>query len=68
MSTPDAQRYPSKLCLIKSDSSTIIGKVDFVHSQYSCILTLQVSIKFLGPTKLLIIVKILEKKAYLTVK
>ena len=37
------------------DSSTIDGNVEFVHSQYSCILTSQVSIQFLCPTKLLII-------------
>jgi len=40
--------------------STIDGNVEFVHSQYSCILTSQVSIRFLCPTKLLIIVIILE--------
>ena len=34
--------------------------IKFAHSQYSCILTSQVSIQFLCPTKLLIIVKILE--------
>ena len=28
------------------DSSTIDGNVEFVHSQYSCILTSQVSVKF----------------------
>ena len=43
------------------DSSTIDGNVEFVHSQYSCILTSQVSIQFLCPTKLLIIVILLEK-------
>ena len=37
------------------DSSTIDINVEFVHSQYSCILTSQVSIQFLCPTKLLII-------------
>ena len=42
------------------DFSTIHGKLEFVHSQYSCILTSQVSIKFLCPTKLLKIVIILE--------
>ena len=47
------------------DSSTIDGNVEFVHSQYSCILTSQASIQFLCPTKLLIIVIILEKSAYL---
>ena len=48
----------------QTDSSTIDGNVEFVHSQYSCILTSQVSIQFLCPTKLLIIVIILD----LTVK
>ena len=38
----------------------IDGNVEFVHSQYSCILTSQVSIQFLFPTKLSIIVIILE--------
>ena len=38
------------------DSSTIDGNVEFVHSQYSCILTSQVLIQFLCPTKLSIIV------------
>ena len=37
------------------DTSTIDGNVEFVHSQYSRILT-----QFLCPTKLLIIVKSLE--------
>ena len=41
------------------DSSKIDDNVEFVHSQYS-ILTSQVSIQFLCPTKLLIIVIILE--------
>ena len=41
------------------DSSTIDGNVEFVHSQYSCILC-QVSIQFLCLTKLSIIVTILE--------
>jgi len=49
----------------KKDSSTIDGNVEFVHSQYSCILTSQVSIQFSCPTRLLIIVIILEKNAYL---
>ena len=40
------------------DSSTIDGNVVFVHSQYSCILTSQVSTQFLCPTKLLLIVMI----------
>ena len=40
----------------QTDSSTIDGNVEFVRSQYSCILTSQVSIQFLCPTKLLIIV------------
>ena len=31
------------------DSSTIDGNVEFVHSQYSCILSLQVSIYLLPP-------------------
>ena len=43
------------------DSSTIHGNVEFVHSQYTCILTSQVSIQFFCPTKLLIIVIVLEK-------
>ena len=34
------------------DSNTIDGNVEFVHSQYSCILSSQVSIEFLSPTKL----------------
>ena len=42
------------------DSSTIDGNAEFVHSQYSCILTSQVSIQFLCPTKLLMIVIVLE--------
>ena len=42
------------------DSNTIDGNVEFVHSQYSCILSSQVSIEFLCPTKLSIIVIILE--------
>ena len=32
-------------------SSTIDGNVEFVHSQYICILTPQVSTQFLCPTK-----------------
>ena len=35
--------------LAQLDSSTIDGNVEFVHSQYSCILTSQVSIQFLCP-------------------
>ena len=50
------------------DSSPIDGNVEFVHSQYSCILTSPVSIQFWCPTKLSIIVIILEQSAYLTVK
>ena len=42
------------------DSSTIDGNVEFVHSQYSCILSSQVSIQFLCPTKLSIIEIVLE--------
>ena len=42
------------------DSSTIDGNVEFVHSQYSSILTSQVSTQFLCSTKLLIKVIILE--------
>ena len=42
---------------IQIHSSTIDGNVEFVHSQYSCILT---SIQFLCPKKLSIIVIILE--------
>jgi len=43
------------------DFSTIDGNVEFVHSQYSCMLTSQVSqLSFWCPTKLLIIVIILE--------
>jgi len=42
------------------DSSTIDGNVEFVHSQYSCILTSQMSTQFVCPTKLLIIVIILQ--------
>ena len=41
------------------DSSTIDGNVEFAHSQYSCILTSQVSIQFFCPTTLSIIVIIL---------
>ena len=42
------------------DSSTIDGSVEFAHSQCSCILTSQVSIQFLCPTKLSIKVIVLE--------
>ena len=49
-----------KVRWIQIDSSTIDGNVEFVHSQYSCILTSQVSIQFLCPTKLLVIMIILE--------
>ena len=42
------------------DSSTIDGNVEYVHYQNSCILTSQVSIQFLCPTKILILVTILE--------
>ena len=45
---------------IKRDSSTIDGNVEIVHSQYNCIPTSQVSIQFLSPTKLAIIVITLE--------
>ena len=48
-------------------SSTIGGNVEFVHSQYSCILTSQVSIKFLCPAKLFIKMIILEYSAHYTV-
>ena len=41
------------------DSSTIDGNVEFVHSQYSCILSSQVSVRFMCQTKSLIIVTIL---------
>ena len=41
-------------------SSTIAGNVEFVHSQYNCILTSQLSIHFMCPTKLLIIVIVLQ--------
>ena len=44
----------------QKDSSTIDGNEEFVHSQYSCILTSKVSIQFLCPTKSLIIVIVLE--------
>ena len=37
---------------VQIDSSTIDGNVEFVHSQYSCILTSQLSTQFLCPTKL----------------
>ena len=52
------------------DSSTIDGNVEFEHSLYSCVtvLTSQVSTPFLCPTKLLIIMLILERSAYFTVK
>ena len=46
--------------LIQIDSSTIDGNVEFVHSQYSCILSSQVSIQFLCPTKSSVILIILE--------
>jgi len=42
------------------DSSTIDGNVEFVHSQYSCNLSSQVSIQFVCPTKSSIIVIVLE--------
>jgi len=42
------------------DSSTIDGNVEFVHFQYSCILTTQAPTQFLCPTKLLKIVIIIE--------
>ena len=45
---------PEKSEKTQIDSSTIDVNVEFVHSQYSCILTSQVSIQFLCPTKLLI--------------
>ena len=53
---------------VQIDSSTIDGNVEFVYSQYSCILTSKVSPSFLCPAKLLKIVIILEWSAYLTVK
>ena len=34
---------------VQIDTSTIDGNVEFVHSQYSCILTSKVSIHFLCP-------------------
>ena len=37
--------------MISVDSSTIDGNVEVVHSQHSCILTSQVSIQVLCPTK-----------------
>ena len=42
------------------DSSTIDGNVEFVHSQYSCILSSQVSFQLLCPTKSSILVIILD--------
>ena len=48
--------------LLYHHSSTMDSNV---HTQYSCTLTSQVSAQFLCPTKLLIIVIILEKSAYL---
>ena len=45
---------------LQIDSSTIDGNVEFVHSQYSCVLSSQVSIQFLCPTKSSIIVILLE--------
>ena len=42
------------------DSNTLDVNVEFVNSQYSCILTSQVSTYFLCPTKLSIIVIILK--------
>ena len=50
------------------DCSTTDGNVEFVHSQYSCILTSQVSTQYLCPTKLSKVVIILELSAYLTEK
>ena len=47
-------------CNLQIDSSSIDGNAEFVHYQYSCILPLQVSTQFLSPTKLLIIMIILE--------
>ena len=41
------------------DSSTIDGNVKCVHSQYSCIMTSQVSTQFVCQTKLLIIMIII---------
>ena len=41
------------------NSSTIDGNLEFVHSQYSCILTSLVPTQFLCPTKCLIILIIL---------
>jgi len=37
---------------------TIDGNVVFVHSQYNCILTSQVSIQFMYPSKIVIVVVI----------
>ena len=49
-----------KISCLQIDSNTIEGNVEFVHSQYSCIMSSQVSIQFLCPTKSSIIVIILE--------
>ena len=52
------QTPKQRLLIDKSNRllSTIDGNVEFVHSQYSCILSSQVSIQFLCPTKLSIII------------
>ena len=42
-----------KLRWSQIDSRTIDGKVEFVHSQYSCILTSQVSIQFYVSDKII---------------
>ena len=54
-------RFIENSCSSNRLLSTIDGNAVFVHSQYSCILTLQVSTQFLCPTKLLSIVIIFEE-------
>ena len=58
----EKSKVQCKECIDKSeqiDSCTIHGNVECVHSQYSCILR-SIVIQLLCPTKLLIIVTILE--------
>ena len=56
---PGGHREPFLELRPDIDSSTIDGNVEFVHAQYSCILTSQVSTQFLCPRKLLKMVIIL---------
>ena len=54
------QGKTSEIAFTQIDSSTIDGNVEFVHSQYSCILTSQVTTQFLCSTASLLTVLILE--------